>query len=442
VEREREGGYSAGVELSIYMRLACRVSASLRENETLIAKLEKLTGRKEFSNDPSAEISDMSAVVQKNMNIIQGDLKNFKACIDEILSSMQKHQQQHYTIILQHLSKQMTNHMERYKNGLKTHSENMKARQQRVNKYGIGAEQVQLGVGSMEQRSTVQSYAMFAQRNAKPQLSNGPLHRRNQKPEPVGNGAGDRWARAKAGGSEADNRYPPNSPSPGMANSPHSDHNGGSGANGNGSMSLQAPTYPPGAPDTPEKAQEMRRRGGKADTNDGSYVQVPSQAYGEVNGAGDSSPSKGKGGSSAGGSMFGGLGWNKKAGGTDTHYKKFDRFDSSRARPANTGGYMQQVLMDRDDMKVDAHTRMKGAQQIERAVAQLGELFTQMSSLVLQQGETIQRIEDDVEIGVENTAEAHKSMERFYEISKGNRSMIFKIFGLLIFFIVLFLVWT
>lgn len=64
-----------------------------------------------------------------------------------------------------------------------------------------------------------------------------------------------------------------------------------------------------------------------------------------------------------------------------------------------------------------------------------------MASLIVEQGETITRIEDDVELGHQQTTEAQESMEYFYEITKGNRSMIFKIFGLLIFFIFIFLVW-
>ena len=71
----------------------------------------------------------------------------------------------------------------------------------------------------------------------------------------------------------------------------------------------------------------------------------------------------------------------------------------------------------------------------------MGGLFSQMANLIVEQGETITRIEDDVELGHQQTTEAQESMQFFYEITKGNRSMIFKIFGLLIFFIFIFLVW-
>ena len=61
-----------------------------------------------------------------------------------------------------------------------------------------------------------------------------------------------------------------------------------------------------------------------------------------------------------------------------------------------------------------------------------------MANLVMAQGEVVTRIEDDVEIGLMETKEAHKSMETFYEITKGNRSMILKIFAIMIIFTLMY----
>lgn len=72
----------------------------------------------------------------------------------------------------------------------------------------------------------------------------------------------------------------------------------------------------------------------------------------------------------------------------------------------------------------------------------MGELFSQMASMISEQNEVISRIEDDVESGYENTKQGHEHITRVYEITKSNRSMILKIFGLLLFFILLFLYWT
>lgn len=68
-------------------------------------------------------------------------------------------------------------------------------------------------------------------------------------------------------------------------------------------------------------------------------------------------------------------------------------------------------------------------------------MFASMANLVAEQSQTISRIEDDVESGLSNAEQAHKHMTDFYNISKGNRSMILKVFGLLLLFILIFTVW-
>jgi syntaxin 5 len=72
----------------------------------------------------------------------------------------------------------------------------------------------------------------------------------------------------------------------------------------------------------------------------------------------------------------------------------------------------------------------------------MGELFSQMVSLVSAQNEVVARIEDDVEEGLVNSKVAHTHIENVYSLTKANRGMIVKIFALLLFFILLFVVWT
>lgn len=69
----------------------------------------------------------------------------------------------------------------------------------------------------------------------------------------------------------------------------------------------------------------------------------------------------------------------------------------------------------------------------------MGQLFSQMATLVQEQSEVIMRIEDDVEAGLTETLEAQGHIQKVYDITKGNRSMILKIFVLLIIFVFLFL---
>ena len=72
----------------------------------------------------------------------------------------------------------------------------------------------------------------------------------------------------------------------------------------------------------------------------------------------------------------------------------------------------------------------------------MGKLFSDMASLVLEQGEVVSRVEDDVEAGLEDTRGAHDSIAATYEMTRGNRAMILKILALLVVFAVIFLVWT
>eukprot|EP00428_Durinskia_dybowskii_P073255 CAMPEP_0170400724 /NCGR_PEP_ID=MMETSP0117_2-20130122/24646_1 /TAXON_ID=400756 /ORGANISM="Durinskia baltica, Strain CSIRO CS-38" /LENGTH=385 /DNA_ID=CAMNT_0010657483 /DNA_START=63 /DNA_END=1220 /DNA_ORIENTATION=- len=86
--------------------------------------------------------------------------------------------------------------------------------------------------------------------------------------------------------------------------------------------------------------------------------------------------------------------------------------------------------------------RLQQAQQAESTIAQMGQLFSQMATLVSEQSEVIMRIEDDVESGLQETVEAQGHMQNVYDITKGNRGLILKIFAVLVGFIFLFLVWT
>jgi syntaxin 5 len=84
---------------------------------------------------------------------------------------------------------------------------------------------------------------------------------------------------------------------------------------------------------------------------------------------------------------------------------------------------------------------LRQSQKVEKSIAQMGELFSQMANLVMAQSETITRIEDDVESGLSETMDAHKNMEQFYEITKGNRSMIVKLFLIMMLVAFVFLFW-
>ena len=80
--------------------------------------------------------------------------------------------------------------------------------------------------------------------------------------------------------------------------------------------------------------------------------------------------------------------------------------------------------------------RAAQARLAEKSIAELGVMFTKMSSLISQQGEVLERIEDDVEAAGLDIDAGHDELVKVYGMTKGNRGLIIKIFGILIFLII------
>ena len=79
--------------------------------------------------------------------------------------------------------------------------------------------------------------------------------------------------------------------------------------------------------------------------------------------------------------------------------------------------------------------RLEEAQQAEKSLAETVTLFAKMSNLISQQSETVSKIEDDIESAMMDVSAGQNEITTLYSIKKGNRALILKVFGLLIFFI-------
>ena len=103
----------------------------------------------------------------------------------------------------------------------------------------------------------------------------------------------------------------------------------------------------------------------------------------------------------------------------------------------NTNGEssVQQQIYERRQNRA-AQSRLASARLAEKSIAELGVMFTKMSTLISQQGETLERIEDDVEAAGLDIDAGHDELVKVYGMTKGNRGLILKVFGILIFLIV------
>ena len=82
--------------------------------------------------------------------------------------------------------------------------------------------------------------------------------------------------------------------------------------------------------------------------------------------------------------------------------------------------------------KTRQKSRADMARQTESKLAELSSLFGKMSTLIVKQGETLEKIEDDVEAAVDYVNEGHEQIITLYEITRNNRSLIIKVFAILI----------
>jgi hypothetical protein len=88
------------------------------------------------------------------------------------------------------------------------------------------------------------------------------------------------------------------------------------------------------------------------------------------------------------------------------------------------------------EQKRQTQQRLDEARQAESTLSQVATLYSKMSTLITQQGETLEKIEDDVECALVDVSAGQEELTKLYSIKKGNRPLIIKIYSILIFLII------
>lgn len=99
----------------------------------------------------------------------------------------------------------------------------------------------------------------------------------------------------------------------------------------------------------------------------------------------------------------------------------------------------QQLLMMEDQNQQYLQQRHSAVETIESTINEVGNLFQQLATMVTEQGETIQRIDQNVEDINLNISGAQRELLKYYTHISNNRWLFLKIFGVLIVF---FLLWV
>lgn len=97
----------------------------------------------------------------------------------------------------------------------------------------------------------------------------------------------------------------------------------------------------------------------------------------------------------------------------------------------NQNSQTQMQLQNRRQAR-ETKARLENARQAERTIHELGTMFSKMASLIHSQAQHIEKIEDDVELAQNDVAIGHEEITKLFDITKGNRLLIIKVFAVLI----------
>lgn len=98
----------------------------------------------------------------------------------------------------------------------------------------------------------------------------------------------------------------------------------------------------------------------------------------------------------------------------------------------------QMLLYDESDNYVQQ--RAETMQNIESTIVELGGIFQQLAHMVKEQDEMVERIDSNVQDAEMNIDAAHGEILKYFQTVTKNRWLMIKIFGVLIFFFIFFVI--
>ncbi|RCN32273.1 SNARE domain protein [Ancylostoma caninum] len=98
----------------------------------------------------------------------------------------------------------------------------------------------------------------------------------------------------------------------------------------------------------------------------------------------------------------------------------------------------QQQMTLQDQSDTYAQARSNAMETIEGSISELGQIFAQLASLVSEQGEMITRIDSNVEDTAINIDAAHTELVKYFHNISKNRWLMIKVFGVLMVFFIIF----
>ncbi|OQR92182.1 syntaxin [Thraustotheca clavata] len=86
-----------------------------------------------------------------------------------------------------------------------------------------------------------------------------------------------------------------------------------------------------------------------------------------------------------------------------------------------------------------AESRAQAVGSIQSHIVELGEIFQRLAVMISEQGEMVQRIDDNVDETVTNMSAGQEQLEKFYKSLSNNQLLTMKISAILLIFVVFFM---
>ncbi|CAL4081359.1 unnamed protein product, partial [Meganyctiphanes norvegica] len=106
---------------------------------------------------------------------------------------------------------------------------------------------------------------------------------------------------------------------------------------------------------------------------------------------------------------------------------------------AASGQYSQQLML-MEEQDTYLQSRADTMKTIESTIVELGSMFSQLATMVKEQEELVHRIDANVEDAEMNVEAAHTELLKYFKSVSSNRMLMFKVFGIMIVFFVIFVV--
>lgn len=115
----------------------------------------------------------------------------------------------------------------------------------------------------------------------------------------------------------------------------------------------------------------------------------------------------------------------------------------SNGSSTNNGNYgnesHQQLLLAPPPASLQYYeAREQAIGEVEKTIHELGSLFKRLAGMIAEQQEMVERVDEDVENAISNADNAHTILTNMYDNASSNRGLYTKIIGILILFIIFF----